>query len=472
MNSNNLPSEHLPIGNLASGEQKPLSLTVAKFGGTSVADYFAMLRCANIIKNDNSTRLVVVSASAGVTNFLVRLSQKDVPIEEQKEIITNIQKIQLNITQHLSNVIEEALNQEIYGLLDELTEHALAQSRQYSAKITDAILAFGEQLSSRVFAQVLQSIGLAGEYFNVQQVMKTNSLFGKAVVDIKQLNLQCEQHLAPKLVDKVIVTQGFIGQDASNNTTTLGRGGSDYSAALLAEALNGDNLTIWTDVVGIFTTDPRITDQARAIKEISFGEAAEMATFGAKILHPATLIPAIRHNIPVFVGSSKEPEKGGTQIREKVDSSPTYRSIALRREQTLVTVKSPAMLHASGFLAQVFSILAKHELSVDLITTSEISVALTFDNPMGSTQAQITSVVVEELEQLCEVTVEHGLSLVAVIGNGLDCAKGIGQSIFETINDINIRLICHGASANNLCFLVNENDANYVVEKLHNELFI
>jgi len=451
--------------------QSTSSLTVAKFGGTSVADYQAMLRCANIIKNDTSNRLVVVSASAGVTNYLVRLSQQSVPVDEQKDIVENIRKIQLNITQHLPSDVESSLNQEINNLLDELVQHALTQSLQYTSKSTDAILAFGEQFSSRIFAQVLQSIDVAGEYFNVQQVMKTNSLYGKAVVDIKQLSEQCTQVLAPKLTNKVIVTQGFIGQDAQGHTTTLGRGGSDYSAALLAEALNGDNLAIWTDVVGIFTTDPRITDQARAIKEISFGEAAEMATFGAKILHPATLIPAMRCNIPVFVGSSKEPEQGGTQIKKKVESNPTYRSIALRREQTLVTVKSPAMLHASGFLAKVFSILAKHELSVDLITTSEISVALTFDNPSGSTQSLITNAVVAELEQLCEVSVEHGLSLVAVIGNGLTLAKGVGQSIFETINDINVRLICHGASANNLCFLVDESDANSVVEKLHNTLF-
>jgi len=447
------------------------SLTVAKFGGTSVADYQAMLRCANIIKNDTSNRLVVVSASAGVTNYLVRLSQQGVPVEEQKDIVENIRAIQLNITQHLSADVEASLNQEISSLLDELTQHALTQSLQFTSKTTDAILAFGEQLSSRIFAQVLQSIDVAGEYFNVQQVMKTNSLYGKAVVELEQLSEQSAQLLAPKLTDKVIVTQGFIGQDAQGHTTTLGRGGSDYSAALLAEALNGDNLAIWTDVVGIFTTDPRITDQARAIKEISFGEAAEMATFGAKILHPATLIPAMRCNIPVFVGSSKEPEQGGTKIKKKVESNPTYRSIALRREQTLVTVKSPAMLHASGFLAKVFAILAKHELSVDLITTSEISVALTFDNPSGSTQSLLTNTVVAELEQLCEVSVEHGLSLVAVIGNGLTLAKGVGQSIFETINDINVRLICHGASANNLCFLVDETDANSVVEKLHNTLF-
>ncbi len=451
--------------------QSTSSLTVAKFGGTSVADYQAMVRCANIIKNDPSNRLVVVSASAGVTNYLVRLSQQNVPVDEQKEIVENIRAIQLNITQHLSAEVEASLNQEIDNLLSELTQHALTQSLQFTSKTTDAILAFGEQLSSRIFAQVLQSIEVNGAYFNVQQVMKTNSLHGKAVVDINLLSEKSLQILAPKLADQVIVTQGFIGQDAQGHTTTLGRGGSDYSAALLAEALNGDNLAIWTDVVGIFTTDPRITDQARAIKEISFGEAAEMATFGAKILHPATLIPAMRRNIPVFVGSSKEPEKGGTQIKKKVESTPTYRSIALRREQTLVTVKSPAMLHASGFLAKVFSILAKHELSVDLITTSEISVALTFDNPSGSTQSLITHTVVAELEQLCEVSVEHGLSLVAVIGNGLTLAKGVGQSIFETIHNINVRMICHGASANNLCFLVDESDANSVVEKLHNNLF-
>ena len=451
--------------------QSTSSLTVAKFGGTSVADSQAMLRCANIIKSDNSNRLVVVSASSGVTNLLVRLSQKNVSVIEQKEIVENIRAIQVNITQHLSRDVEAQLNQEIDNLLDELTQHALTQLLQYSTRTGDAILAFGEQFSSRIFAQVLQSVDIPGEYFNVQQVMKTNSLYGKAVVDLNLLSEQSTQLLAPKLINKVIVTQGFIGQDSQGHTTTLGRGGSDYSAALLAEALNGNNLSIWTDVVGIFTTDPRITDQARAIKEISFGEAAEMATFGAKILHPATLIPAMRRNIPVFVGSSKEPEKGGTQIKQKVDSNPTYRSIALRREQTLVTVKSPAMLHASGFLAKVFGVLAKHELSIDLITTSEISVALTFDNPSGSTQSLITNTVVAELEQLCEVSVEHGLSLVAVIGNGLTCAKGIGQSIFETINDVNIRLICHGASANNLCFLVNEDDANFVVEKLHNTLF-
>lgn len=444
-------------------------LTVAKFGGTSVANYQAMLRCANIIKNDLANKIVVVSASAGVTNHLVRLGQADVPHSEQLEIVTAIRATQLAIANELPNA--PSLVEIIDGKLEELTSLAQQQSEQFNAKNADEILSFGEGFSSLLFTEVLKTLEVNSACFDVRQVMKTNSLYGKAVVDIEALRTNTLEQLAPLLENNVVVTQGFIGQDGLGHTTTLGRGGSDYSAALLAEALDASNLSIWTDVVGIFTTDPRITEQARAIPEISFGEAAEMATFGAKILHPATLIPAMRQNIPVFVGSSKEPEKGGTLIQQTVSSSPTYRSIALRREQTLVTVKSPAMLHASGFLAKVFAILAKHELSVDLITTSEISVALTFDNPTGSTQSLINNSVVEELEQLCEVSVEHGLSLVAVIGNNLHATKGLGSSVFDKINDFNIRMICHGASSNNLCFLVPEQDANTVVEQLHDTLF-
>ncbi len=444
------------------------SLTVAKFGGTSVADYQAMLRCAQIIKNDAANRLVVVSASSGVTNLLVKLSQAKVSASEQLSTLAEIKQIQHNILRHIE---DQVLTGEINNLLSELTELAQLQSREYSSKIADAILAFGEQMSSRIFAKVLQAIDVNGHYFDVRQVVKTNSLFGQASVDTESLKQNSAELLAPKLAHQVLVTQGFIGQNADGDTTTLGRGGSDYSAALLAEALDADNLAIWTDVVGIFTTDPRITDQAKSIKEISFGEAAEMATFGAKILHPATLIPAMRHNIPVFVGSSKEPEKGGTRIQQIVESKPTYRSIALRREQTLVTVKSPAMLHASGFLAKVFAVLAKHELSVDLITTSEISVAMTFDNPLGSTQALLNSTVVQELEQLCEVSVEHGLSLIAVVGNQIHRTNGVGTSIFDTLKGINVRMICQGASEHNLCFLVDEQQANEAVEKLHTNLF-
>lgn len=459
----------MSVVSISSESSSAVKLNVAKFGGTSVADFNAMQRCVNIVKSQPETKVVVVSASAGVTNNLVRLAQANVSATEQSDIIENIKQIQRNITKEIAN--EETLNAQIDELLLALSSCAELQSGQFSAKNGDEILSFGERMSSLIFAEILRINGLNGEAFDVRTVMKTNSLYGKAVVDIEALKENCQEKLLPELASKVIVTQGFIGQDGLGCTTTLGRGGSDYSAALLAEALGATSLAIWTDVVGIFTTDPRITDQARAIKEISFGEAAEMATFGAKILHPATLIPAMRQNIPVFVGSSKEPEKGGTRIQQQVESNPTYRSIALRREQTLVTVKSPAMLHASGFLAKVFSILAQHELSVDLITTSEISVALTFDNPPGSTQALLTDQVIKELGQLSEVKVEQGLSLVAVIGNNLHSSEGTSSTVFNTIENANIRMICQGASRHNLCFLVNDEQANDVVEQLHHKLF-
>ncbi len=459
-----MSSQHLST----ETEAEPM-LTVAKFGGTSVADHPSMLRCANIVKSHPSNKLVVVSASSGVTNLLVRLSQANVAADEQAQLLDKLTNIQLNIVKHLHR--ESDLATEVNKLIGELERQAKKQSVHYSVKLADSILSYGEQISSRIFVKVLKSIGVNASYFDVQQVMKTNDQFGKAEVDLDALTQQCQQQLIPQLQQQVIVTQGFIGQNSNGDTTTLGRGGSDFSAALLAEAINASNLAIWTDVKGIFTTDPRITDQARAIKELSFGEAAEMATFGAKILHPATLIPAMRKNIPVFVGSSKEPDMGGTYIQKQVVSKPTYRSIALRREQTLVTVKSPAMLHASGFLATLFSVLAKHKLSVDLITTSEISVALTFDNPTGTTQALLNTTVVEELEQLCEVSVEHGLSLIAVVGNHIHQTNGVGTLIFDALSGVNVRMICQGASEHNLCFLVDEQQANDAVEKLHQALF-
>ncbi|NQZ21705.1 MAG: lysine-sensitive aspartokinase 3 [Colwellia sp.] len=447
------------------------SITIAKFGGTSLADFHTMLRCAHIVKKDTSNRLVVVSASAGVTNYLVRLSKKNVSVKEQALIIAEISVIQFNITQHFTSKIKEPLNIEVHNLLNILSHYAHSQFNQYSAKTADKVLSFGEMFSSTIFTKVLQSIGVVCEYFDVQQVMKTNSYFGKAIVDEQLLKIACQQLLLPSLMNTVFVTQGFIGQDKLGNTTTLGRGGSDYSAALLAEALNGNRLAIWTDVVGIFTTDPKITSQAKAIKEISFGEAREMATLGAKILHPATLAPAMRNDISVFVGSSKEPEKGGTHIKHQVDYTPTYRSISHKREQTLVTIRSVTVLQQSTFLAKVFIILAKYELSADLVTTNEFSVALAFDNSENTIPTLLISTVVENLQEFFEVTVEHNLSLIAVIGNDLNNTKGIGQSVFGKINEINIRFISHGASTNNVCLLVKDKDTNQVIESLHDSLF-
>ena len=440
---------------------------VAKFGGTSVADFTAMSRCADIVLADPAIRLVVVSASSGVTNLLVAITKEDI-IEGRFAHYAGIERITYAVLEKLQQ--QAAVGAAIEQLLLEL-KTLIGRTVAFTDSEKDLVQSFGERLSSVLFAQVLAERGAAVSSFDVRQVLRTDSRFGKGEPQIEQVAALCTQYLTPLLQSQIIVTQGFIGADSANQTTTLGRGGSDYSAAILGEAIGAKVVQIWTDVVGIFTTDPRLTPDARCIPEISFDEAAEMATFGAKVLHPATLIPAMRQNIPVFVGSSREPEAGGTWISKQVDARPSYRAIALRKNQTLITVKSPAMLHAAGFLTRVFAILSQHQISVDLVTTSEISVALTLDDAPGSAFGTAIEPELAALREFSEVTVEQGLSLVAVIGNHLHSTRGITGSLFQALEQINMRLICHGASRHNLCFLVQDAEAPGVVKELHQALF-
>ena len=252
----------------------------------------------------------------------------------------------------------------------------------------------------------------------------------------------------------------------------MGRGGSDYSAALLGEALDATQVSIWTDVAGIYTTDPRITSHAKQIQQISFSEASEMATFGAKVLHPATLLPAVRAKIPVFVGASHSPELNGTQIQAKVAKAPHYRALAVRRSQTLLTLHSLEMVHSCGFLANVFAILAKHKLSVDLITTSEVSVSLTLDNTAAtmSEGTLLNEAVLAELSAVCRVEVESDLALVALIGNDLK-KQGATAPVFSALSPFALKMICYGASAHNLCVLVEQNIVEDLIQQLHVALF-
>jgi aspartate kinase len=455
-----------------------MNYIVAKFGGTSLANYEAMSRCADIVLASLKTRLVVVSASSGVTNLLVSLGYGNLRENERASAVEKIRVIQHAIMDHLSLSPEqldhiESLLLQINRLSETIVNHQSDDDNEVLTKLNDEILSFGEQLSSFLFTQVLIERGEKASWFDVREVMRTSSDFGKAVVYVDEIKSLVSEKLLPKLEQEVIVTQGFIGADSQGRTTTLGRGGSDYSAALLGEAIGVEQIDIWTDVTGIFTTDPRLTSQAYALDEISFNEAAEMATFGAKVLHPSTLIPAMRQNIPVFVGSSRDPSAGGTMVRNETKSKPVYRAIALRREQTLVTVTSMDMLHAPGFLARVFTILAKHNLSIDLVTTSEVSVALTLDDTgfNSSGHSQLSDVLVEELKQICQVKIEQNLALIALIGNAIDSSYGVGTRLFSTLHDVNVRMICQGASSHNLCFLVEEAQATDVISRLHQSMF-
>ncbi|MGK0704018.1 lysine-sensitive aspartokinase 3 [Yokenella regensburgei] len=446
------------------------NLVVAKFGGTSVADYDAMSRSADVVLADPNARLVVLSASAGVTNLLVALAE-GLETTERFVRLDAIRKVQFDILERLRhpNVIRE----EIERLLENLTTLAEAASLASSAALTDELVSHGELMSTLLFVEILRERGIVAQWFDARKVMRTNDRFGRAEPDIASLAELCTLQLAPRLEEGLVITQGFIGSEAKGRTTTLGRGGSDYTAALLGEALQASRVDIWTDVPGIYTTDPRIVPAAQRIPEIAFGEAAEMATFGAKVLHPATLLPAVRCGIPVFVGSSKDPKAGGTLVCNETENPPLFRALALRRNQTLLTLHSLNMLHSRGFLAEVFGILARHSISVDLITTSEVSIALTLDTT-GSTSTGdtlLTQALLTELSSLCRVEVEEGLALVALIGNNLSKACGVGKEVFGVLEPFNIRMICYGASSYNLCFLVPGSDAEQVVQKLHHNLF-
>ncbi|EJG0028381.1 lysine-sensitive aspartokinase 3 [Vibrio alginolyticus] len=446
------------------------AFNVAKFGGTSVANFEAMSRCATIIENNPNTRLVVSSACSGVTNLLVELANGVQDQTHRTELLQNLANIHDAILTQLEDSTKTAA--EVYGILDTVTSLAEAASIQASAKLTDHLVACGELMSTHILTQLMCERGIQAVRFDIRDVLRTDDNFGRAEPNIEAISTLAQDKLVPLCQQSVVVTQGFIGSDEAGNTTTLGRGGSDYSAALIAESVKVAGLEIWTDVPGIYTTDPRIAPKASPIPEISFSEASEMANFGAKILHPSTLVPALRHDIPVFVGSSKEPEKGGTWIRHQVESSPLFRALALRCNQTMVTLRSANMFHAYGFLAKVFEILAKHKISVDLITTSEISVSLTLDQTDTSGGApQLPQAAREELEELCKVEVEHDLCLVALIGNNMSESKGYAKQVFGTLEDFNLRMICYGASPHNLCFLLHESVSKQAIQKLHTELF-
>lgn len=444
-------------------------LNVAKFGGTSVANYHAIINCASIVINNPNTKVMVVSAAAGVTNHLVLLANTPLTSEQITDVVENIRKIEFAILNKLKKPSE--VEDKLFALLDELDTLARHEEIIYRDDLKDALLSMGERMSSLLCAAVIREQGVPAINFDVRKVLRTDSKFTEATPDLAHIKTLVNQLLLPETEKNIVVTQGFVGADEQGRTTTLGRGGSDFTAALLAEAIDASTCEIWTDVIGVYTTDPRITDKAKPLPELSFEEAAEMATFGAKVLHPATMEPALRKDIAVFVGSSKEPEKGGTWIKRDCEHEPAFRAVTRRKDQVLVTVKTPKMMYAKGFLERVFHIIAKHELSVDLITTSEISVSFTLDNPPNSMSEKMNKETLIELSNICEVSVERNLDAVTVVGNNMHSEAGVSSRIFSAIADFNLRMICFGANVHNLSFVVNNKDSDDIVRRLHSALF-
>ncbi len=334
---------------------------------------------------------------------------------------------------------------------------AVAVLRSVPAAGRDHFLAQGERISAAVVSEALRARGLPAKHLDAREVMATDDHFGRARPDLSRIR---------QLVEERLRSRGAAPEIRGGQTTTLGRGGSDYSAALLAAALEASAVEIWTDVSGMMTADPRVVARARVIPAISFEEASELAYFGARVLHPLTLAPAVEKGIPVRIRNSRKPEEPGTEVRTSAPPSPSrVRSIAFKKGIATVDMNTSRMLMESGFLKTLFEVFARHETPVDMVSTSEVSVSVTVDDVSRLSDIR------RDLEALAEVEVGEDRAIVCLVGQDLKFAPGLAARIFRAVEQINILMISQGASRRNVSFVVEEKDVEEAVRALHREFF-
>lgn len=448
-------------------------MIVMKFGGTSVESDVAIRRLISIVKTQiHRQPIVAVSAMGKTTNGLLEASR----LAASGDLAAAWSKLETIADHHFKTADQLALAEEksllrlaLANRFDGIraTLEEVGQAGEVTPQLSDALSANGELLSSTIVAAAFRAEGIKGVWVDVRPLMRTNDDFTRAAVQFDEANPKLKEGFTGALADGGLpVTQGFIGSTAQGVTTTIGRGGSDYSAAIIGAALGVEEIQIWTDVDGILTTDPRIVSEAAKVKTISFAEASELAYFGAKVLHPSTLLPAMAKDIPVRVCNSRNPSNEGTAIvRNAPRSKAPMKAIAFKRGITVVNVTSYRMLMAYGFLARLFDVFASHGTSVDMVATSEVSVSVTLDDTRRLEQ------VVADLQQFGEVRVERDQALICLVGENLKFTPGLAARIFSSIEDVNVSMISHGASAINVSFIVADNDVERAVKALHKEFF-
>lgn len=447
-----------------------------KFGGTSVEGATAIQNAARIVFERRELRpVVVVSAMSGFTDSLLEsvsialdanpaqaLSHIEKHFERHERVID---ALLVNEAPRMRELVEQCRTE--LGELLQLAALEIAEDKQRRKYYDDAVVSYGERMSAAILAAVLLENKVLAEAVDARRCIITDDQHGCATPLMDQTFDRTNHELTPRWEAACIpVMGGFIGSSQSGNTTTLGRGGSDYTAAIVGAALNAQEIQIWTDVPGVLTADPRVAPKAHTVPQLSFEEAAELAYFGAKVLHPKTLYPAIERNIPVRICNSRSPESGSTLVLAETEKSPqTVKAIAHKTGVTTVQVTSARMLGAYGFLRALFEIFDRHQTAVDVVTTSEVSVSLSLDDTTS------LPAIVEELKQLGSVSVEGKRAILCIVGEGLRSTPGIAARIFSTISTINVSLISQGASRINLTFAVEESRAREAVMRLHKEFF-
>ncbi|HEY6802749.1 MAG TPA: lysine-sensitive aspartokinase 3 [Pyrinomonadaceae bacterium] len=446
---------------------------VLKFGGTSVGDAQAFENVARIVGDRiDLVPVVVVSAMSKVTDALLAstnisangqprkaIDSLDSIFQRHKQTATEL--LTIECAAKYSAVIDDA-----QAAVSTLLNRIAAEPSDFCA-LKDCVLAFGETLSSSLLAQLLIERGISAKQVDARRCVITDNEHGCAAPLMKETFAAAQSLLLPLVEDCVVpVLGGFIGSTTTGETTTLGRGGSDYTAALIGAALAAREIQIWTDVTGVLTADPRVVPTAQTVERLSYAEAAELAYFGAKVLHPKTIQPAIEDSIPVRICNSRAPDEAGTLVGAQTETTPrTVKAIAHKTGVTTVQISSARMLGAYGFLRALFEVFEKHRTVVDVVTTSEVSVSLSLDDAAGLPE------IVADLEKLGAVRVETGRAIICVVGEGLRGTPGIAARVFSTISDINVTLISQGASSINFTFAIEEERVKEAVTRLHEAFF-
>ena len=449
-------------------------MIIMKFGGTSVEDAAAIKNVTEIVRKEIPRRpVVVVSACAGATNQLLitaALASKG----RKDDALQNVAAIEgrhKNIAKELFDtdtakflfkhiaVFAEELAALVNGvvILGELTPRSL-----------DTFASYGERMSSFIVHHYFEACKLRSFLVDARSFMITDDQFTKALPLFDTVERKLREIVQPKIENNYIVlTQGFIGSTQSGITTTIGRGGSDYTAAIVGSLLDAKDIQIWTDVDGILTSDPSIVNNAKKIKVMSFNEAAELAYFGARVLHPETILPAVKKDIPVHVLNSRRPDSTGTLIIAKptVNNECVVKSIAYKEGITLISIVSTRMFLAHGFLENVFDVFHKYETVVHTVATSEVSISATIDN------VENLGLILQELKTFSTVSVSDRKAIVCVVGENLKNSPGVAAKVLSSITDINVNMISQGASEINISFVIDEEHVDDVVRRLHKEFF-
>lgn len=444
-------------------------MIVAKFGGTSVSSKERVKTLCRIVEKElDRNPAVVVSALEGVTDLLLALAV--LPKSELGVKIREIENLHRNLIKNFWG--EKKTQDEIMKFIDtqlnSVTKIVINKERG-GKEFLDKLISFGEIMSSYIITQVLISKGTKATQVVATDLIVTNNNFGSAEILLEPTKKNIKKVLRPLLKAGIVpVVTGFIGSTKNGQITTLGRGGSDYTASIIGFCLKAAEIQIWTDVDGIFTSDPRLVENAKPLPTVSFKEASELAAFGAKVLHPRTIKLTIEANIPVKVLNTFNPDAAGTLIQEEIKNLPSIRAVAFKRSITLVNIYSTEMLLQKGFLVRIFKIFAKHSISIDLVSVSEVSVSVTLDEGRNLKKT------VEELSRFANVSVVKGLGMVSLIGEGITSSSHIIKQIFGILHKEKIltRMVSLGATDINISIVIESGKIEQAVKALHDQLLL